>query len=181
MNQSRLTTRDLCLIGIFTAIISVMSQIIIPMPYGVPMTLQTFAIPLAGIILGTKNGTLSTLLYILLGAFGLPVFAGFRGGFGSIFGPTGGFILSFPIMALAAGIGADKNSVPKLAAGLAAGAAFNYLCGTLMFSLITSSDIKTAFVACVLPFIPTAVIKAVFAGVTGMKLKTALFKVRTLI
>ncbi len=177
MNSRKLSTRDLCFIGIFTAIIAVLAQISIPMPYGVPMTLQTLAIPLAGIVLGTRNGTLSTLTYVLLGAFGVPVFAGFTGGLGIVFGPTGGFILSFPIMALAAGIGATHNHKAGLACGLVAGAIINYICGMLMFSLVTSRSLATAFIACVLPFIPTAIVKMVLAGFLGVKVKRALEKV----
>lgn len=180
MSKRKLSVRDLCYIGIFTAIISVLAQISIPMPYGVPMTLQTFAIPLAGVILGGRNGTLSTLIYVLLGALGAPVFTGLTGGFGIIFGPTGGFILSFPLMALTAGTGMEKGNKLWLAFGLFTGLAINYLCGMLMFRLVTSSDMKTAFTACVLPFIPTAAIKAVLAGVLGIKLKNALYRGKVL-
>lgn len=176
MSTKKLSVRDLCFIGIFTAIISVLAQISVPMPYGVPMTLQTFAIPLAGIVLGARNGTFAALAYILLGAFGVPVFAGFSGGLGSVLGPTGGFILSFPLLALAAGIGAERNNKIGLACGLVAGSVLNYICGMLMFSLVTSRDLNTAFVACVLPFIPTAIIKAVLAGVAGVKIKQLLAK-----
>ncbi|HWP51982.1 MAG TPA: biotin transporter BioY, partial [Clostridia bacterium] len=176
MSTKKLSVRDLCFIGIFIAIITVMAQISFQMPYGVPMTLQTFAIPLAGIVLGARRGMLSTLTYVLLGAFGVPVFAGFSGGLGVVLGPTGGFILSFPLMALAAGIGAERNNKVMLACGLIAGAVINYICGMLMFSLITSCSLTTAFVACVLPFIPTAIIKMVFAGVFGMKIKHLLEK-----
>lgn len=176
MNTKKLSIRDLCLIGIFTAIISVLAQISIPMPYGVPMTLQTFAIPLAGVVLGAKNGTYATLAYVLLGAFGVPVFAGFSGGFGIVLGPTGGFILSFPLMALAAGIGVQHNGKAWLAAGLVLGAVLNYICGMLMFTLVTGRGLQTAFVACVLPFIPTAAIKAVLAGISGVKIRRILGK-----
>lgn len=178
MSAKNLSVRDMCLIGVFTAIISVLAQISIPMPYGVPMTLQTFAIPLAGIVLGARKGTFSTLVYVLLGAFGAPVFAGFSGGLGIVLGPTGGFILSFPLMALAAGIGMERHSKAGLACGLVAGAALNYICGMLMFSVVTSRDLTTAFVACVLPFIPTAIIKAVLAGLLGVKIRRILEKER---
>lgn len=180
MGKKKLSVRDCCFIGIFTALTAVLAQIIIPMPYGVHMTLQTFAIPLAGIVLGAKKGALSAVVYVLLGAFGVPVFSGFTGGFGSLLGPTGGFILSFPIMALAAGIGADKGHKAWLASGLAAGSVINYLCGMLMFSWVMSSDLKTAFVACVFSFIPTDIIKAVLAGTLGMKIRGALERERIL-
>ncbi len=180
MNTKKLSIQDLCYIGIFTAIIAVSAQISIPMPYGVPITLQTFTIMLAGIVLGTRNGTISALTYILLGAIGAPVFAHFTGGFGIVFGATGGFILSFPLMALAAGIGESKNNRLYLVFGLFAGVIINYLFGMLYFTVIMSSNIKTAFIACILPFIPADIIKIGLVTVLGKSLKRALAKNKVL-
>jgi len=174
--MDKLPVRDLCHIAIFTTIITLMAQISIPIPCGIPMTMQTFAVPFAGIILGAKKGALSALAYILLGAIGVPVFANFTGGIGIVFGITGGFILSFPIMALAAGIGEDKNNKIWLIAGLIIGAIINYLCGMLWFSLFINGNLKTAFMVCILPFIPTAVIKIILAAVLGKQIKNVLVK-----
>ena len=80
MQKSKISIQDICSIAIMTALIAVMAQISIPMPLGVPMTMQTFAITLAGIVLGSKRGALSAIVYLLLGAVGVPVFAGFSGG-----------------------------------------------------------------------------------------------------
>ena len=171
MDSKKITLRELCRAGIFTAVIFICAQISIPMPYGVPMTLQTLAIPLAGVLLGQKNGTLSVISYIMLGACGVPVFAGFAGGLGAVFGPTGGFILSFPVMAALAGAGAKRNNKFWLVCGILAGTVINYLCGMYFFSFITACDIKTAFAACVLPFIPTAIIKIAIAAVFGGMIK----------
>ncbi|MCL2057891.1 MAG: biotin transporter BioY, partial [Oscillospiraceae bacterium] len=176
MQKMKLSIRDICLIGVFAAIIAVMSQLRIPMPYGVPMTLQTLAVPLAGIVLGAKKGALATLVYILLGAVGAPVFSGFTGGIGVVIGMTGGFILSFPLMALVAGLAESKKSIVWLASGLVAGAAINYLCGALWFSLVMSSSIITAFAACVQPFILTDVIKITLLTAFASHLKNALIK-----
>ncbi len=176
MHSTNLSVRDLCQIAIFTAIICVCAQISIPMPYGVPLTLQTFAIPLAGIILGMKKGTLSTLVYILIGAVGIPVFAGFKGGIGILAGATGGFILSFPLMTLMAGIAEARKTKTGLILCLLSGTLLNYLCGIFYFTLVMMSDVKTAFIACVLPFIPTDIIKIVLVAVLGTKLKKALIK-----
>ena len=92
--KSSLSVTDLCYIALFTALIAVLAQISIPLPGGVPLTLQTLAVPLAGIVLGPRRGTFSTLLYVLLGAIGIPVFANFTGGLGIVLGVTGGFIIS---------------------------------------------------------------------------------------
>lgn len=171
----KLTIRDICHIGIFAAIIAVCAQISIPMPVGVPMTLQTFAIPLAGVVLGIKKGVIATVVYILLGAVGIPVFANFTGGIGVIFGRTGGFILSFPLMALAAGVGALKGSL-WLTAWLVVGTAVNYFCGVLMFSFITSTGMVASFGLVVIPFLPADVVKIVMVLVLGKVIKQALVK-----
>jgi len=174
--MKKLSIQDLCLTGVFAAIIIVLGQLNIPMPYGVPMTLQTFIIPFSGIVLGAKRGALATLIYIILGAVGLPVFAGFTGGMSIVFGPTGGFILSFPVMAWLAGKAAEKENILWMFAGLTMGTLLNFLCGMLMFSLITSSSFATAFLACVLPFIPTAIIKIILSGALGRSIKKLLIK-----
>lgn len=175
-SRTSFSAKDLCQIGIFTALIVVCSQLSIPMPAGVPMTLQTLIIPIAGIVLGAKRGTIAACLYVLLGAVGLPVFAGFTGGLGILFGMTGGFILSFPLMALFAGLGSRRNKKLPTMAGLVTGAVVNYLAGMLLFAVITGSDMKYAFTACVLPFIPTSVIKIILAALLGLQLKKALLR-----
>ena len=172
--SGKIQVKDICLIGMFTALIVVCSQLSIPMPAGVPMTLQTFIIPLAGIVLGAKRGTIATCIYLLLGAVGLPVFAGFSGGIGILFGMTGGFLLSFPLMALCAGLGSRHDNKIKTAAGLIIGAVLNYLVGMIMFAALTDSSMSYAFTACVLPFIPTAIIKIVLAEVIGLQMKKLL-------
>ena len=98
MNQtSKFSVRDICYAGLFAAVIAVMAQISIPMPLGVPMTMQTFAITLAAVVLGSKLSAIATLVYLLLGAVGVPVLANFSGGIDKFVGPTGGFLISFPI------------------------------------------------------------------------------------
>ena len=171
MKTKNLRVYDLCLISIFAAVISIMAQIAIPMPYLVPMTMQTLAIALTGILLGPKKGTISTFLYVLIGAAGAPVFAGFNGGIGAVLGPTGGFIMSFPFLAFAAGFGAAKNSTLWLWGGLFTGVIVNYFCGVVYFSLYTSNDLITSFTACVLLFIPTDIIKMLIAGLLGRKVR----------
>ncbi|MDR0596522.1 MAG: biotin transporter BioY [Clostridiales Family XIII bacterium] len=180
MNKKKLSIQDMCMIGFFTAVICVLGQISIPMPYGVPMTLQTLAIPLAGVVLGAKRGTISTLVYIIIGALGLPVFAGFASGIGVILGPTGGFLLSFPVLAWFSGLGADKGKAIWLVAGLVIGVIINYICGMLMFSLVTSQGMAAAFFACVFPFIPTGIVKIILVATLGTKIKSILIKGRLL-
>ena len=90
--KKKMSAKDMAFTGMFAAVIAVLSQIAIPLPSGVPVTLQTFAVALAGYTLGMKLGGLSAIVYVLIGAVGVPVFSGFKGGLGSLTGPTGGFI-----------------------------------------------------------------------------------------
>ena len=91
-------TYDMVYIGIFTVLIAVCSWISIPA--AVPFTLQTFGVFMAVEVLGGKRGTMAVLVYILMGAVGIPVFAGFQGGIGVIFNTTGGYIVGFLCSAL---------------------------------------------------------------------------------
>ena len=176
MSAKKISIRELCQMSIFVAIIAVCSQIIIPMPYGVPMTLQTFAIPLTGFVLGAKNGTIAVLIYVLLGLVGAPVFAGFAGGIGVVFGRTGGFILAFPLMALAAGLGSKKNNTLWLIMWLAIGAIILYTSGMLVFSFITSNSLMTSFAFVVVPFIPSEIIKIIMVVVLGNLIKRVIYR-----
>jgi len=159
-------TKDICYIGIFAAIIAVSAQIIIPLP-PVPITLQTFAISFAGVALGAKRGTLAALIYILLGAVGLPIFAGFGGGIGHIAGPSGGFIMSFPLMALAAGFYRYSHI------WLVVGVLVNYLCGMLYFAWVTNNSLTVAFTLTILRFIPGDIVKIALAGIIGERVRKA--------
>lgn len=91
--------RDMTLISLFAALIAITSFISIPIGT-VPITLQTFGVFAALIILGGRRGSISVAVYICLGAVGLPVFSGFVGGVGRLFDATGGFILGFLVAAL---------------------------------------------------------------------------------
>ncbi len=174
--DAKLSLQDLTMIALCTAVIAVMAQISIPMPMGVPMTMQTFAITLVAVLLGAKKSAIAALAYLLLGAVGAPVFAGFTGGFQYFVDPTGGFLLSFPLMAFAIGYGADRfhRSRWVYVFWLVFGTVLNYVVGVLFFCLITKSPVVTGVTACVLPFIPTAVIKAVLASFMGFQIRERL-------
>jgi len=185
MEKSKFSIRDLCFIGIFAAIIAAMAQISIPLT--VPVTLQTFAIMLAGIVLGPKKGAIATLVYILLGAVGVPVFANFTGGLAIVTGATGGFIVTFPLLAICAGIGDNMygrgRAIGKiwLFSWLVIGVLVNYLCGLLWFMQVTSFDFITSLGYCVVPFIPGDIVKVALSAVAGRQIKSALVKGKVLI
>ncbi len=152
--------------GMFTAILTILSQLSIPMPSGVPLTLQTFAVALTGIILGYKLGTLSTLIYLLLGMAGVPVFAGFRGGFSSLLGFTGGFLWGFLPLVFFSGIACNRRPLKRYLL-MAVGLLFCHLLGTLQYSFIAKLDFIPAFALVSLPYLLKDTVLLVIAGVVG--------------
>ncbi len=104
-SRQRWDTTDLSLVAVFAALIAALAILPgIPVgPLGVPITLQTLGVMLAGVVLGPGRGTAAVLLYLVAGLIGLPVFSGFSGGFGVLAGPSAGYLLAFPLAALVAG------------------------------------------------------------------------------
>ena len=176
MKKKNLNIQELCVIGLTTAIICIMAPFSFPLPSGVPMTLQTFIIALIAIVLGAKRGAIATLIYILLGALGLPVFSGFTGGWQIIIGPTGGFILSFPIMAYLIGLGMEHRSRYKgsLFIGVIIGNIINLIFGTIIFCFLSGVTFATGFTTCVLPFLPITILKMTLAWMIGLNIKARL-------
>lgn len=165
-------TRNLIVSALFAALIAVLAQISIPLPGGVPLTMQTLAISLAGIILGSKRGTLSVCVYLLMGAFGLPVFSGFTGGLSILVGPTGGFLLSFPLMAYIIGKFSEKTDNKwTILFGAIIGSIPNYFIGAIQFTFVTNSSLYVAFITCVVPFIIVGLIKAALSVSIGLTIR----------
>lgn len=102
--NAKFTTREIVFVGMFAAVLAVISQISLPMPTGVPITIQVFGVALVGAVLGAKLGTMATVVYVLLGAVGLPIFANFHGGISALAGITGGYIWAWPFMTFLCGI-----------------------------------------------------------------------------
>ena len=172
MNQ-RLTAKDLSYIAMGVALIAVCSWISIPLP--VPITLQTFAICLITAVLWLRLGLWAVVVYILLGAAGLPVFSGFRSGIGTLLGTTGGYIIGFVFTALAVGLGVKRfgRKPPLLALFMAIGILLCYAFGTAWFVLVytrTSGAIGvlTALSLCVFPYLLPDAVKILLAvSLTG--------------
>jgi len=171
-----LKLRDMCFIAIFTAVISVLAQISIPMPLGVPLTLQTFAVMLAGIILGAKKATIALLVYLMLGAVGVPVFAMGNAGFARIIGPWGGFLMSYPLMALIIGLGSDSGKKVLLIVSLVCGVIINLSSGTFWLAFQSGTGLREAFLAAFAPFIVVEIIKMVMAFGVGHPVRHILKK-----
>lgn len=150
---SRAQTREMVYAALFAAIIAALSQVSVPIPTGVPITLQTFAVALAGYMLGKKWGTVSAAVYVLLGAVGAPVFAGFKGGFASLSGVTGGFIWGFIGMALLCGLGGEmKNRYVSVLLGLG-GLCVCHLCGVAQWTAIKGGGLLSGFLTVSAPYL----------------------------
>ncbi len=149
--------------GVLAAVLAVLSQISIPLPSGVPVTLQTFAVALCGCVLGPAMGTAAVAVYLALGAVGVPVLAGFSGGFGSFVGVTGGFLWGFLLMALLCGLGAQaKNKVMAALLGMA-GLAVCHICGIVQFAAVMGTLFALAFFMASARYLVKDVISVVLA------------------
>ncbi len=161
-------TADMAYIAIFASIIVVCSWISIPAM--VPFTLQTFGVFLAVGVLGGKRGTMAVLVYLLLGAVGIPVFAGFTGGIGCILGTTGGYIVGFLFSAMVMWamecVFGKKTWV--LALSMLFGLLVCYVCGTIWFMLVYAAGsgpigVWTALMWCVFPYMIPDILKIALA------------------
>lgn len=178
-NTKRLSsgkTRDMVYISLFAVIIAICSWISIPA--AVPFTLQTMAVFLAVGLLGGKRGTLAVLIYILLGAIGLPVFAGFSGGVGVLFGSTGGYIAGFLFSALIMWAMEKINGNRKviLVISMIIGLLICYAIGTFWFMAVYTKTtgavtLMTVLGWCVFPFIIPDAIKIAVAYILTLRLK----------
>ena len=150
-------TKDMTLIAVMAALICVAGPLTIPAG-PIPLSLATFAVYLAGAILGKKWGTISVGLYLLIGIIGVPVFSGFSGGFQKLAGVTGGYLIGYLPCAFLSGLGAEKaeraGKKRILPLMMAAGTAVLYTVGTAWFMIQTGNGLGAALGLCVLPFLP---------------------------
>ena len=174
--NAKITTKEVISAGMFAAVLAVLSQISIPMPTGVPVTLQTFAVALTGVVLAWKLGTASVVIYVLLGAVGVPVFAGFSGGAQVLVNYTGGFIWGFIVMTLLCGIGVQmKRKAVGIVLGLA-GLAVCHLFGTVQFMFVMKMGFVESFLLVSTPYLIKDVISVALGFVIGGQLRTRLLK-----
>ncbi len=154
--------------GVMVALLAVSAQVM--MPIGpVPFTLQTMVLAMVPAALDPGTAVLSVASYVLLGALGLPVFAGFNGGVGALLGPTGGFLWGFVLGSALAGLAAKAlegglAAYPRSLACAAALVLVSYACGTVQLMVLMNLDLMGALAIAVFPFIlPDAVKIAVGA------------------
>ena len=163
---------------VVTALMAAVTCILAPLsiPIGpVPISLTNLAIYLSLYLLDWKKGTLSYLIYLLLGFVGLPVFSGFTGGLTKLAGPTGGYIIGFIPMAIIAGIIIDKfNNRGIQLLGMIVGTVICYVFGTVWFCFQAGYTVSAALAVCVIPFIPADLCKMVIAMIIGPMIRQRL-------
>lgn len=178
-NTSSISVKHLTLTGVMTAVICILGPLSIPLPMSpVPITFTNLAIYLAVFVLGMKFGTISYIIYLLLGAAGLPIFSSFSGGLGKLAGPTGGYLIGFIFMALIAGFFIEffPGKLLFSIVGMAAGAAVCYLLGTLWLARQMNLTFTAAFSVGVIPYLAGDLIKIIIAALLGPKLRAAVLR-----
>ena len=165
--------RKMTLCALFAALLCVLAPLSVPIG-PVPISLASFVAYLAGSVLGAGYGALSVFLYVLLGAFGLPVFAGWAGGLGVVAGLTGGYIVGFIPCAACSGLLAGRLRGWGDPCGMLLGTAVLYAVGTLWFILQTGNTLAVALAGCVLPFLPGDALKIAAASLLAPRLRAAL-------
>ncbi len=172
-------TYDMAYIAVFAVLMAICSWISIPTV--IPFTLQTFAVFLAVCVLGGKRGTLSVIIFVLLGAVGVPVFAGFSGGPHVIMGNTGGYIIGFIFAGLLMWL-MERLFGRKIwvqAVSMLLGMVTYYVFGTIWFMIVymrTTGPVGVSAVLgwCVIPFIIPDLVKAALALFLGTTLRKPL-------
>lgn len=168
-------TVELAYIALGAALIAVCAWITIPST--VPFTLQLFGVFFVLTMLGGRNGAVAVTVYLLLGAVGVPVFAGFSGGFGALVGMTGGYLLGMILIGLVYWLFVrlfGKKLLIEIGA-FVLGLAVCYAFGTLWFSVVNGQKTFLAsLTVCVVPFILPDCVKLALAYVLGRKLRTLL-------
>lgn len=161
------------LIAIFVAFTVICAFVTLPLG-SIPFTLQTLAVFLSAALLGFKRAFVVNLIYIMLGAVGLPVFSGFSGGFGVLLGATGGYILGLLLITAVVGIVRDRLGfkIKQLILSMLVGLLLCYTFGALWFACVynSSSGIGSVLLTTVVPFVLPDVFKAVVAVAVASRL-----------
>lgn len=173
------STKQMALTGVMTAVTCIIGPFAFPLPISpVPISLTNLVIYFALYLLGSKQGTVSYLIYLLLGFAGLPVFSGFTGGVGKLAGPTGGYLVGFIIMALISGYFIDKFPKQKFVQifGMVLGTAVCYTFGTIWLSKQLGITFIAGLGVGVFPYLPGDAIKIILAAIAGPKLKVRVLR-----
>ena len=174
---SKSNVSKITLIGVMTAITCILGPLSIPLPVTlVPISLTNLAIYFSIYVIGMKSGTLSYLIYLLIGFIGVPVFSSFTSGPAKLLGPTGGYLIGFIFMALICGYFIEKWPAKLYLhfIGMVLGTAVCYLFGTIWFIYQQGTTFTAALALCVVPFLPGDLIKIILALLAGSQIRKRL-------
>jgi biotin transport system substrate-specific component len=170
--------KQLILAGLFAGIIAILAQVSAPLPFSpVPVTGQTLGVFLAGAVLGSRPGALSVLVYLLLGACGLPVFAQGRAGAAVLLGPTGGYLAGFVLGAYLCGRILEKRrqaGYVTVAGAMLACLAVTYTAGAFWLAASLHLSPQRALWAGVIPFLPPDLLKLALAAALAVPVRRSL-------
>lgn len=170
----KISTKTIVTTGLCTAVLSVLSILTIPMPSGVPVTLQTFAVALCGCVAGCRMGIASVVVYLLLGTVGVPVFAGMTGGPSWLAGYSGGFLWGFLFLAALCGAGIRRrHPVSRILCGFA-GLAVCHFSGILQFAVVAGVTLPQAFAALSMPYLVKDAVSVAGAYLVALPVRKAL-------
>lgn len=171
-------TKDMVIVAMFAALIGVLSQISIPLPFSpVPITLQTFAVFLTGAVLGSRKGAVTLLVYVFLGLFGIPVFSQGKSGLPVLVGPTGGYIWGFILAVFIIGKiieGTNNISFLRCMGAMLLGMVVIYIFGVGQLMLVLEVGFQEAFIMGALPYLPLEVVKVITGAYLGKTLRKAM-------
>lgn len=171
-------TKHLALTAMFTALTMVLGPLVVVLPFTpIPISLAMIPIYLSGALLPKHNALMAQIMYLLLGAAGLPVFSQFRGGLGVLVGPTGGFLLAYPVMAFVVALLLEKlpqQKIHSLSISFSVALTICYLFGSLMFMAVGHVSWFKSVTLTVLPFIALDIAKIAFTVAATLALRKAL-------
>lgn len=178
-NMPQGNTKALALVGVMAAVTCILGPLSIPLPFSpVPISLTNLAVYFSVYVLGMKKGSISYVIYLLIGLVGIPVFSSFTGGPGKLLGPTGGYLIGFLFMAVICGLFIDKWPEKRYMGflGMVIGTLVCYLFGTFWLAYQAELSFKAALAAGVLPFIAGDVAKMLIAMFIGPEIVKRLKK-----
>ena len=193
--ESTLSVKSLTIIAFFAALTAVLAQIAIPIPFSpVPISFGLVAVYISGILLKPKHALYSQICYLILGMMGVPVFGGFKGGIGVLFGPTGGYLIGYPLMAwiVAMALNSKRNLLAehrqskgilflKAAIAMCIAHIILYMGGTTWLSITTGNTFYASLVIAVFPFIPMDILKILFCVFAIVPIRSRLIATKLLV
>lgn len=170
------SVRKMAIIALMTAVLCILAPISIPVFISpVPISLGVLAIYLTAYVLSPLDATISVIIFILLGTFGLPVFSGYSGGLSKLVGPTGGYIIGFLFTVYISSLFIHmKKGIIFDVIGMITGLALCYILGTIWFSYQQGKGFIASLLLCVVPFLIGDAIKIIVAVILGTQINKRL-------